>query len=87
VILLDDADGWSICCAQLRLLPGGERILILIIIGLEDDASVNWAFEAVPLITSQSRSNGPYCFSACVVYLREVASLQQLEQANQELLQ
>ena len=49
IILLDGMmpvmDGFS-CCSQLRSLAGGDRIPILIITGLDDEASVNWAFEA-----------------------------------------
>jgi diguanylate cyclase (GGDEF)-like protein len=38
-------DGFA-CCAELRRLPGGERIPVLMMTGLDDVESVNQAFEA-----------------------------------------
>ena len=38
-------DGFD-CCRQIRQLPGGEHIPILIVTGLDDQTSVNDAFEA-----------------------------------------
>jgi len=47
IILLDAMmpvmDGFT-CCAKLKALPGGSHP-VLIITGLEDEASVDWAFE------------------------------------------
>ncbi len=38
-------DGFT-CCRQLQTLIGGDRIPVLMITGLNDQASVDWAFEA-----------------------------------------
>ena len=49
LILLDakmpGMDGFD-CCRQIRQLPGGEHIPILMVTGLDDQTSVNDAFEA-----------------------------------------
>ncbi len=49
IILLDAMmpvmDGFT-CCTKLQELPGGERTPVLMITGLEDETSVNWAFGA-----------------------------------------
>lgn len=49
IVLLDALmpvmDGFT-CCHQLRSLPGGDRIPVLIITALEDRESVDRAFEA-----------------------------------------
>lgn len=49
LVLLDarmpGMDGFS-CCQQLRKLPGGEHIPILMVTGLDDQASINSAFTA-----------------------------------------
>lgn len=49
MVLLDACmpivDGF-ICCERIRQLPGGERTPVLIITGLEDQASVDQAFES-----------------------------------------
>lgn len=88
IILLDAMmpvmDGFT-CCAQLRLLPGGERIPVLIITGLEDDASVNWAFEAGATDYITKPIQWPVMLQRVRRLLREVQLSQQLEQANQEL--
>jgi len=49
IVLLDAImpvmDGFS-CCSHLQLLPGGDRTPILMITGLDDQDSVDQAFEA-----------------------------------------
>jgi PAS domain S-box-containing protein len=49
IVLLDAMmpvmDGFT-CCRQLQLLIGDDLIPVLMITGLNDQASVNWAFEA-----------------------------------------
>lgn len=88
VILLDSMmpvmDGFT-CCAQLRLLPGGERIPVLIITCLEDEASVNWAFEAGATDYIIKPIQWPVLRQRIRRLIQEVQYSQQLEQANQEL--
>ncbi|HEY9748294.1 MAG TPA: response regulator, partial [Allocoleopsis sp.] len=49
IVLLDAVmpvlDGFT-CCRQLKALPGGDRIPVLMITGLDDEASVDQAFAA-----------------------------------------
>ena len=49
LVLLDakmpGMDGFD-CCREIRQLPGGEDVPVLIVTGLDDQASVNSAFEA-----------------------------------------
>jgi diguanylate cyclase (GGDEF)-like protein len=88
LILLDammpDIDGFEFC-AQVQTFPGGDRIPILMITGLEDQASVDRAFSvgAADYITK------PVHWAVLRQRLRRLiqqAQLQmQLEQANQEL--
>lgn len=88
IILLDGMmpvmDGFT-CCAQLRSLPRGERIPILIITGLDDEASVNWAFEAGATDYITKPLNWAVLRQRVRRLLRESQLSQQLEQANQEL--
>lgn len=88
LILLDGMmpvmDGFT-CCAQLKALPGGDRTPVLMITGLEDQASVDLAFEvgATDYITK------PIHWAVLCQRVRrllEAAKLShQLELANQEL--
>lgn len=88
IILLDGMmpvmDGFT-CCAQLRTLPGGERIPVLMITGLEDQASVDWAFEAGATDYITKPIHWPVLRQRVRGLLRELKLSQQLEQANQEL--
>lgn len=90
IILLDGMmpvmDGFT-CCAQLRTLPGGERTPVLMITGLEDEASVNWAFEAGATDYITKPIHWPVLRQRVRRLLRELQLAQQLEQANQELQQ
>ncbi len=90
IILLDGMmpvmDGFT-CCAQLRTLPGGERIPVLMITGLEDQASVDWAFEAGATDYITKPIHWPVLRQRVRSLLRELKLSQQLEQANQELQQ
>ena len=90
IILLDGMmpvmDGFT-CCAQLRTLPGGERTPILMITGLEDEASVNWAFEVGATDYITKPIHWAVLRQRVRRLLREVKLTQQLEQVNQELQQ
>ena len=74
IILLDGMmpvmDGFT-CCSQVRLLPGGERIPILIITGLDDEASGIGLLMLVLLIMSLNRLIGLYYSSVCAVYFEK----------------
>lgn len=90
IILLDGMmpvmDGFT-CCAQLRTLPGGESTPVLMITGLEDEASVNWAFEVGATDYVTKPIHWAVLRQRVRRLLREVKLTQQLEQANQELQQ
>ena len=90
IILLDGMmpvmDGFT-CCAQLRTLPGGERTPVLMITGLEDEASVNWAFEVGATDYVTKPIHWAVLRQRVRRLLREVKLTQQLEQVNQELQQ
>jgi CheY-like chemotaxis protein len=49
IVLLDvmmrSLDGFA-TCAALRALPDGDRIPVMMMTGLEDAASIEWAYEA-----------------------------------------
>lgn len=88
IILLDGMmpvmDGFT-CCSQLRSLAGGERIPILIITGLDDEASVNWAFEAGATDYVTKPIHWAVLRQRVRRLLREAQLSRELEQANQEL--
>lgn len=88
IILLDAMmpvmDGFS-CCTQLRSLPGGERLPVLIITGLDDEASVNWAFDAGAADYVTKAINWAVLLQRVRRLLREAQLSKDLEQANQEL--
>lgn len=75
------------CCQQLKQLPGSDYIPILMITGLEDEASVNWAFDsgASDFITKPIR--WPVLRQRVRVHLEKNQLNQQLEKANQKLTQ
>lgn len=88
IVLLDGMmpvmDGFT-CCGQLRLLPGGEHIPILMITGLDDEASVNWAFEAGATDYINKPIHWAVLRQRVRRLLREAQLLRKLEQANQDL--
>lgn len=88
IILLDAMmpvmDGFT-CCAQLRSLPGGERLPILIITGLDDEASVNWAFDAGATDYVTKPINWAVLIQRVRRLVREAQLSKDLEQANEEL--
>lgn len=88
IILLDGMmpvmDGFT-CCSQVRSLAGGERIPILIITGLDDEASVNWAFEAGATDYVTKPIHWAVLRQRVRRLLREAQLLRELEQATQEL--
>lgn len=88
IILLDGMmpvmDGFT-CCSRLRSLPGGERIPVLIITGLDDEASVNWAFEAGATDYITKPIHWPVLRQRVRRLIQELQLSQQLEQANKEL--
>jgi diguanylate cyclase (GGDEF)-like protein len=90
IILLDAMmpvmDGFT-CCAKLKALPGGDRTPVLIITGLEDEASVDWAFEVGAIDYVTKPIHWPVLRQRVRRLLREVKLSQQLEQAHQELQQ
>lgn len=90
IILLDAMmpvmDGFT-CCAQLQSLPNGEYTPVLMITGLEDQASVDWAFEAGATDYITKPINWAVLRQRVRRLLRESKLSQQLEQANQELQQ
>ena len=75
------------CCTKLKALPGGDRLPVLIITGLEDEASVDWAFEAGATDFVTKPIHWAVLRHRVRRLLREAKLAQQLEQANQELQQ
>lgn len=90
LILLDAMmpvmDGFT-CCARLQALPGGERTPVLMITGLEDQASVDWAFEAGATDYITKPINWALLRQRVHRMLQESKVSQELKQANQELQQ
>jgi len=77
-------DGFT-CCAKLQTLPGGNQTLVLMITGLEDQASVDRAFEAGATDYVTKPIHWAVLRQRVRRLLRELKLSQQLAQANQEL--
>jgi len=77
-------DGFT-CCTKLQTLPGGNQTLVLMITGLEDQASVDRAFEAGATDYVTKPIHWAVLRQRVRRLLRELKLSQQLEQANQEL--
>lgn len=73
------------CCAKLKQLPGGDRLPILMISGLKDQASVDQAFKAGAVDYITKPINWPVLRQRMQRLLRELKLANQLQQANQEL--
>lgn len=90
LILLDALmpvmDGFTFC-QQLQSLPGGDRTPVLMITGLEDQASVDQAFEAGATDFVTKPIHWAVLRQRVRRALREARLSQELEQANQELKQ
>src|SRR5258708_25182798 len=86
LILLDAVmphkDGFEVC-AQLRTLPGSERIPVLIMTGLEDEASIDHAFEvgAVDFVPK------PIQWAVLRQRVRRLIAGRQLEKMRDNLIQ
>jgi len=88
LILLDAMmpvmDGFT-CCRQLQNLPGGDRTPVLIITGLDDQASVDQAFAAGATDFVTKPIHWPVLRQRVRRALREAQLSQELAKANQEL--
>lgn len=75
------------CCKQLMQLPGSALTPILMITGLDDEASINWAFDsgASDFITKPIR--WPVLRKRVRVHLEKSQLNKELEKANQKLIQ
>lgn len=90
IVLLDalmtPMDGFT-CCAELKALPGGDRIPVLMITALNDEDSVDRAFEAGATDYVTKPIHWAVLRHRVRRLLRELKLSQQLEQANRELQQ
>lgn len=88
LILLDAMmpvmDGFT-CCRQLQNLPGGDRTPVLMITGLEDQISVDHAFDAGATDFVTKPIHWPVLRQRVRRALREAQLSQELAKANQEL--
>src|SRR5713226_5074732 len=86
LILLDavmpNKDGFEVC-AHLRTLPGYEHIPVLIMTGLDDDESIDYAFEvgAVDFVPK------PMQWAVLRQRVRRLIAAQQLEKMRDNLIQ
>lgn len=88
IILLDAImplmDGFT-CCNRLQTLPGSDRTPVLMVTGLDDQASVDWAFEAGAADYVTKPIHWAVLRQRVARLLQEVKLFQQLKQTNEEL--
>lgn len=88
IVLLDAMmpvmDGFT-CCTQLKMLPGSDRIPVLMITGLDDKESVDRAFEVGATDYVTKPIHWPVLRQRVRRLLQQFELYQQLEAANMEL--
>lgn len=73
------------CCSQLKRLPGGEHVPVLMITGLEDEASVDRAFDAGAADYVTKPIHWPVLKQRVKAFIRQARLQRQLEEANIQL--